>query len=875
MKSIKNFFKKIYHYYKKNKLKFFLYLSAFGFASLLLMFLLIMIIFGSNLPDYKKLSEYRPSVTTRFYADDGSLLVEYALEKRIYVDINEVPKSLIDAFVAAEDKNFWSHSGIDYIGILRAVFVNIKSKLTGGGRMIGASTITQQVAKNFFLSPERTIVRKIKEAILATRMEGDFSKEHILTLYLNQIYLGMRSYGVAAAAQNYFNKSLKELTLGEAAFLAGLPKAPNNYNPARFPERAKIRRDYVLGRMLEDKHITEDEYNKAKEENIVVSEYFLNNQKNYSEYFAEEVRQKIIDQYGNDAIYSGGLFVRTSADPKYQKWATDALKKGILNYDKSKGWRGPAGKIKINKDGSAEIIQQYEEDDSAKVEDFNTDEVNDNSKKTKNLTFDSWKAALKVIELSPGALSTWKKAFVLKVDSDNAVIGLLDKDKTINGNIPLSEMKWARENLPKKQLLGAKITSANQVLNVGDVVFVENLGGNNYALKQIPDLDGGIVAIDPHTGRILALVGGFSFDKSKFNRVTQGFRQPGSTIKPFIYLTALEKGYTPSSVIMDAPVVMEQADGEVWKPDNYDNVWKGPVTLRRALEKSRNNPAIRTAQNVGIYNVINTAKKFGVYNDNLEELNLSLALGSGATNLLRMTTAFAQIVNGGKQIKPTFVDRIQNRDGDTVFARDERECTGCRVLNWEDGLMPPVLPDNRKRLASSMSTFQISTILEGVVKRGTGRRAKVWGKTIGGKTGTSNEYKDAWFVGFSPDLAVGVYLGFDTPRTLGSSGAGGAVAAPIFQDFMSKALADKPDQSFRSPDGINFVRVNLETGLPANFSDDENNVILEAFKPGYEDKLKENEETFSDYYNKNNDDYKNTDNYDEPSSDDADVGGFY
>ena len=816
---------------KKSKLEIF-FMSLF-FLSLMCLFLFIFVFmkYGVNLPDYNQLAEYKPPVTSRFYAGDGTLLTEYATEQRVFVPLKEVPPNLINAFIAAEDKNFWTHSGIDIVGIFRAFLTNIKNKVMGGGRrMVGASTITQQVAKNFFLSSEQSITRKIKEIILALKMERAFSKRHILTLYFNQIFLGFRSYGVAAAALNYFNKSLDELTLAECAFLAGLPKAPSTYNPITNKDKAIIRRNYVLDRMAEDGYITKEEAENAKQEDIVVNESFISKQQRYSLYFSEEVRKLLSDIYGEEQLYSGGLAVRTTINPKYQEVATRVLRKSLIDFDRKHGWRGAEKNIDLN--------------DKAWLEDANI--VKQIEKNNKEL----WQVLLS----REGAISGmeddgWKKAIVIDVAKDNAEIGLSNGNK---GIIPLSDVLWAKSVVDGKKS-DVAISSVAQVLKVGDIIFVKLSDEKNkiYSLQQVPELNGSMVVLDPHTGRVFAMVGGFSYSRSKFNRATQAYRQPGSTIKPFVYLTALETGnYTPSSVILDAPVVLEKSDGELWRPENYDNAFAGEITFRRALEKSKNNPTIRIAKDVGVRNFIKTALKFGVYKK-VSDPNLSMALGSGDTTLIDLTSAFAQLINGGKNLNTIVVDRVQDRNGKTVYNSYKNVCENCANLQWKEDLLPPDIEDNREQLADPVSVYQIVHILQGVVERGSGWKARIPGKTIGGKTGTSNDQKDVWFIGGTPDLVAGVFLGYDQPKSLGNYAAGGSLAAPIFKEFMQVVLKDKKDVAFRVPEGVSFVRVNRETGKPATVMDNNFNVILEAFREGTENTILNGASGASDVFDGN------------------------
>ncbi len=760
--------------------------------------------FGRGLPDYKQLADYNPPTVTRVHAGDGLLIAEYAVEQRVFVPITAMQKRVINAFLSAEDKNFYSHPGIDFLGAVRAMVNNLANMGTQR-RLKGASTITQQVAKNFLLTNEVSLERKIKEAILAFRIERAFTKDRILELYLNEIYLGLGSYGVAAAALNYFNKSLGELSIAEAAYLAALPKAPNNYHPFRYPETARSRRDWVIDRMLDDGHVTLGEALEAKVKPLQVRRR-EDTKFARAEYFLEEVRRIILERYGYKGLYESGFSVRTSVDPRLQGIADAILGKGLRVYDRRHGWRGPTTNINPG---------------------------------------DNWARQVAAVPLPPGLMG-WEHAVVLAVSDKNVDIGF---PGGALGVIPLAELKWAREAL-KKGKLGQPVRRAGEVLAIGDVIAVENVTSstpksedekplsyppNTYALRQIPEIDGGIVALDPHTGRVLAMSGGYDFSISEFNRVTQAKRQPGSAFKPFVYLAALEQGFTPSTLVLDAPFVIDQGPGlGKWKPANYTKKFYGPSPMRLGIEKSRNLMTVRLAQTIGMEKVVDAAGRFGVM-DNMPA-QLAMALGAGETTLLDLTTAYAQLVNGGRRIIPSFIDRIQDRNGHTIYRHDGRPCEGCATAFWNADLAVPKLPDNRDQVVNPASAYQVVSMLQGVVERGTGRRIKAVGKPLAGKTGTTNKSFDTWFVGFSPDLAVGIYVGFDQPKTLGRE-TGSSVAAPMFRDFMSQALDGKPGIPFRVPTGIRLVRVNAVTGLPAAPGD--KRVILEAFKPGTEPLLRE------------------------------------
>ena len=749
--------------------------------------------YSQSLPDYSQLQDYEPAVMTRVHAADGSLLAEYARERRLYIPVQAVPKLVINAFVAAEDKNFYEHGGIDFSGIARAAVLYIQ-QYGSGRRPQGASTITQQVAKNFLLTNEVSFSRKIKEALLAMKIERAFSKERILELYLNEIYLGMGAYGVAAASLLYFDKSVHELSVAEAAYLAALPKAPNNYHPFRQRERALERRNYVIDRMAEDHYISAQEADKAKKEPLKITLRPTGAHIFAAEYFAEEVRRYIYDNFTEKKLYEGGLSVRTTLDPKMQVLARKVLVDGFVNFDEQQGYRGAIQKLDPAGDWGIKLAD--------------------------------------VKALSD--IGPWRLAIVLEADDASARIGLqparepggvLSKQRE-TGTIALEGAKWAKPTSGPTR--GKAPTKVSQVLAAGDVVYVEPLAGKEgqFRLRQVPEVSGAIVAMDPQTGRVLAMAGGFSYDQSQFNRATQALRQPGSSFKPFVYAAALDNGYTPSTVVLDAPIEIDTGTG-IWAPENYTKKYYGPSTLRFGIEQSRNVMTVRLAQDVGMPLIGEYARRFGVY-DSLPPY-LSFALGAGETTLLRMVGAYAMFDNGGRKIQPTLIDRIQDRYGHTIYKHDSRECRSCEAEKWENQ-NEPTLIDKRERVLDPMTTYQITSMMEGVVQRGTATVVKEVGKPIAGKTGTTNDEKDAWFIGFSPDLVVGVYLGYDKPRHLGRGATGGVLAAPIVRDFMKVALADKPAVPFRVPPGIKLIRVDPKSGMRAGPGDQR--VILEAFKPG-------------------------------------------
>ncbi len=753
---------------------------------------------SKDLPDYKQLALYEPPVMTRIHAADGSLLAEYAEQRRLFVPVNQIPKQLIQAFISAEDKTFYRHGGLDWQGIAAAGLRYAQVTLTGKGQIVGASTITQQVAKNFLLSNEKSIARKLKEALLVQRIEQAFGKDQILELYLNEIFRGLNSYGVAAAATNYFGKPLSELTLEQSAYLAALPKGPNNYHPFKQTERAIERRNWVLGQMFENGYIAEAEMKAAQAKPLGVDPRPLGAQLFAAESFAEEVRRELIALYGKDKLEKGGLSVRTTLDPKLQIFARQALARGLIAFDRKRGYRGPLSKIELP---------------------------------------DDWGAAIGKIAVPPD-VAPWRLAVVLEAGAEQAKVGLQPKTLASGelaagretASVPLALVKWARAYVDGSKL-GPEIEAVGEVLAPGDVIYVApSKDAALWHLVQMPDVEGALVAMDPHTGRVLSLVGGFSYGKSQFNRAVQAMRQPGSSFKPIVYAAALDNGYTPASVILDAPVEFNQPNGRVWKPKNYQNEFFGPSTLRRGVELSRNVMTVRLAADLGMTRIADLAERLGIY-DHMPRY-LAMALGAGETTLLRMTTAYSIIANGGKKVEATLIDRVQDRYGRTIFRHDKRDCSACKADTFSAGDVEPELLDVREQVMNPYTAYQITSMMEGVVERGTGQKLKIVGKPVAGKTGTSNDEKDAWFIGFSPDLTVGVYVGFDTPTPMGRRRTGGELAAPIVADFMRLALRGKPGTPFRVPRGIELMPIDAKTGQRGIFG--EAGVILEAFKPGEE-----------------------------------------
>jgi len=723
--------------------------------------------FSNNLPDYKFLKSYKPSVSSKVYSGDGELVDDFSTEKRIFVPYKAIPKKVINAFLSAEDKNFFSHPGVDAKGVLRAIINNI-SNIIASKRLEGASTITQQVAKNFLLTNEVSLNRKLKEAILAFRIERALTKERILELYLNQIYLGEGTYGVASASLEYFDKPINELNYEEAALLAALPKAPSKYNPYKNIELAKFRRNLVLQNLYENKHINQNDYNK-----FINNKIFLKKRKKIfledTRYYVEDIRKDIINKLGFDKVYKQGLNIKTPINLSLQKIATQALRDGLVTYDKRRGWRGP-------------II---------------------NKKKFKN-----WNKDLEKFSLERSI--NWKLAIIRKLNQFSAEIETENKTK---GFIKYENISWTKKEI-------------NELFQVGDVIYVENIGTNNFALRQLPKVNGGIVVMDPYSGRVVALSGGFSFKKSEFNRATQALRQPGSAFKPFIYALALENGYTPSTLILDAPLVLEQgSDLKMWKPENYGKKFYGPSTLRMGLEKSRNLMTVRIAQDLGLDKIVNFTKQLGIY-ENPSKL-LSISLGSAETTLLKLTSAYCSFVNGGKLINPIMIDRIQDSEGNTIFNNETRKCLNCRQISFLSNEYPKI-KDNFPQIFSPETAYQMTSILEGVVLRGTGKKLKDLKLDIAGKTGTTNGNTDTWFVGFTSKLVIGVYVGSDNPKPLGRYETGAKTALPIFKQFVKKAIKKEEAKPFKVAENILMMVIDPLTGQKAQFAS--KTTIIESYK---------------------------------------------
>ena len=729
--------------------------------------------FSVGLPDYKKLSNYQPPISSRVYSKDSKLIAEYALEKRLFIPFESIPKKVINSFLSAEDKNFFSHPGIDAKGILRAIIKNINN-ISQNKRLEGASTITQQVAKNFLLTNEVSFKRKIKEAILAFRIERAYTKERILELYLNQIYLGQGTYGIAAASLEYFDKSIKELNYSEAALLAALPKAPSKYNPYKYPKVSKFRRNLVLENLEQNNFISKKKLNELK-----ASELKLKRKRieivNEANSYTEEVRRIVKDIYGFEKLYSQGLSISTPLNINYQIQALKSLRKGIEDYDRRQGWRGPITNKFKNKNWQKKILQN---------------------------------------KLDPTL--NWHLAEITSFENNNVRFEIIDKkkDKT-KGILTYQNIKWS---IPKNK-------SLQDIHKIGDIIFVKK-NNNFWLLKQYPKVNGGIVALDPFTGEVLALVGGFNFKVSEFNRVTQAKRQPGSAFKPIVYAAALEKGFAPNSIILDAPFVESQGVGlKNWKPENYGKKFYGPSTFRKGIEYSRNLMTVRIAKILGLEEILNLSKKLNIYEE-IPEL-LSVSLGAAETTLMNLTSAYAPFVNGGKKIEPKLISRIQDRRGRTIFQNQNRKCIGCdKFINEE--IVLPKIENSNEQVISEESAYQMTSILQGAVKRGTAKKLRSLKVPLAGKTGTTNDNYDAWFIGFSSDLIIGVYIGYDQPKTLGKFETGSKAALPVFKDFVEKALYKEDFKEFHIPENIYLTSLNYDTGLKSSAG--EKNVIIEALK---------------------------------------------
>ncbi len=750
--------------------KFFKKLIILGLLSSILFIVAIISIlwtYSNKLPDYKYLKSYKPPVSSKLYSGNGVLVSDFSSEKRIFVPYSAISQTVINSFLSAEDKNFFNHPGVDAKGVIRAIKNNIFN-IIYSKRLEGASTITQQVAKNFLLSNEISIDRKIKEAILAFRIERVLSKKRILELYLNQIYLGEGSYGIASASLRYFDKPISELNYGEAALLAALPKAPSKYNPYKNLELAKFRRNLVLKNLFDNGFIDKTKYSE-----LSLSEIYLKKRKRIyledSRYYVEDVRKKVIDTYGFDKVYKQGFNIKTPLDLKLQKIATQSLRMGLEEFDKRKGWRGALT----------------------------------NKKKHKN-----WKKELSNFNLEKSL--EWELAIVKRIDKFETVIQTKDNK---NGVINFNDIDWTRKNF-------------KQLFKKDDIIYVKKISEGNYSLKQLPNVNGGIVVMDPYSGRVLALSGGFSFKKSEFNRASQAKRQPGSAFKPFIYALALENNFLPNTLVLDAPIVLNQGnDLKMWKPENYGKKFYGPSTLRTGIEKSRNLMTVRIAQELGIDKIVNFSKKLNIY-ENTDEL-MSVSLGSAETTLLKITSAYCSFLNGGKLVNPILIDRIQDSEGKTIFNNEKRYCENCDLISYE-GNSNPIIKNKYKQIFSPQTAYQITSMLKGVIERGTGKGLKNLKLELAGKTGTTNKNTDTWFIGFTSNLVIGVYIGYDNPRSLGKFETGSKTAMPVFKDFIKKTANSYNARPFKVADNIKMMVVDAKTGKKANLKS--KNTIIESFK---------------------------------------------
>ena len=735
---------------------------------LLIIVLIVLWTFSNSIPDYRFLKNYKPPVSSKMYSGKGDLVADFSKEKRIFVPFEAIPNNVINSFLSAEDKNFFSHPGVDAKGLIRA-FINNIDNILNSKRLEGASTITQQVAKNFLLTNEVSINRKIKEAILAFRIERALSKERILELYLNQIYLGSGAYGVAAASLEYFDKSIKELNYNEAALLAALPKAPSKYNPYKNKDLAKFRRNLVLNNLYENNILDKEKYLEFEDKPIELKKkkrVFLED----SQYYIEDVRKSIIDQLTYEKVYNQGYNINTPINLEFQKIVTESLRNGLIAYDRRKGWRGPLKNIEYSKNWIDKIEKNFR------------------------------------LEKSIG----WQIAIVQKINQFNTII---ETEDNLKGVIEYKEISWTKKDF-------------KDLFKKGDVIYVKKINKNFFSLQQLPKINGGTVVMDPFTGRVLALSGGFSFKNSEFNRASQALRQPGSAFKPFVYALALENKYTPSSLVLDAPLVLDQGiDLKKWKPENYGKKFYGPSTLRIGLEKSRNLMTVRIAQNLGIEKITNFSKEMGIYNEP-EEL-LSISLGSAETTLLNLTSAYCSFVNGGKLIKPILIDRIQDGEGNTIINNENRKCSDCDKISYTSNEFPQI-EDNYKQVLSPQTAYQVTSLLQGAVERGTGKKLKKLGLNLAGKTGTTNDNADAWFIGFTSNLVIGVYVGMDNPQPLGKFETGSKSALPIFEEFVKKAIKKSDAKPFKVPKDITLMVIDPNTGNKAKFSS--KNTIIESYK---------------------------------------------
>jgi penicillin-binding protein 1A len=849
----------------KSAFKIFIYLSA----CVAIIAALILFLFLSEVPDYKKLVDYQPIQMSRLYSSDGYLIDEYAKEKRLYVPLSSIPKHVIDAFLSAEDSNFYNHHGIDPVPILRAIYQNI-FRVSQGKNIIGASTITQQVVKNILLTKERTLSRKIKEAILAIQISKVMSKDKILELYLNEIYLGYRSYGVAAAAINYFGKSLNQLTIDEAAFLATLPKAPTSLDPRKNYSKVLTRRNWVLSRMEQDGAISKVEYETSIIKPILVVDFVEQNTVQAGA-FSEEIRKQSEEILGSNKIFTDGLFIQGTLDSYFQNSARESLQWGLQKYDTRRGYRGPYKKISLTEETdtvieNADLITDTSINNDS-ISDFinslnEQNEINEITDKfdDKSEPKEIWAEQLKELK-KPNEMKwqDWHFAVVLETEIQETVIGLEDETK---GIIRTKDIAWARsvirtedlENGGYKDEWSEEISDSSQVFEPGDVIIVQKSKNypDRYYLRQIPEINGAMVVMNVHDGRVLAMVGGYNDSKTEFNRATQAYRQPGSIVKPFTYLAALEKNFMPNNIIVDDEVRMKKEDGTSWIPKNYSGKFYGPTTMRIGLEKSRNVVTVRLAEMIGLDRIASLMERLDVVDNPAK--NFSMVLGASESNLLKITSGYAMIANGGKKITPQFIEKIQDKNGNNIFKMDDYECNSCNYEPYSNDLdiNIPNFEKPFEQIIDERSSYQMISLLEGVVKRGTGWRAKSLGKPIGGKTGTTNDSYDAWFIGFSSDIVVGVWVGYDSPRSLGDHETGSSVTLPIFVDAMKKMLNDENARAFKIPENIKFAKIDRLTGQKPTHNTNKQDIIFESFKSENYEKFQNSNETYNGESTKNN-----------------------
>lgn len=758
----------------------------------------ILWMYARDLPDHEQLASYEPATISRVYSAEGRVMDEFAHERRMFTPIEDIPDLVKQAFISAEDKHFYSHKGYDPLGMAKAIL-----DAAQGASLRGASTITQQVMKNFLLSGDRSGERKIKELILATRLENTLEKDEILELYLNEIFLGQNSYGVTAAAQTYFNKPLDDLRPEEAAYLAALPKAPSKYHPVRQKDRAIARRNFVLKELAENGYITEEEAKTGRASELLTVQggdiASARSTRPPRDYFTDEIRRQLSGTFGEEEFFGGGLAIRATMDPALQTEAAKSLRAGLEKYDRGLGlYRGPSATL------DPALLSGEE----------------------------NWRQALANAEI-PRDIEGWHAAVVLEMGEDAARIGIEGVEEDENGHfLTLEDLKW--RPILENGKRGKKAKTPADLLSVGDVILVRAVTKDDqfdhWSLRQVPEIQGGFMAMDTNTGRVLAMQGGFSYQYSVFNRTTQATRQPGSSFKPFVYASALDSGYSPTTIIIDAPIEVQTPQG-LWRPKNASHKFYGPAPLRMGIERSRNLMTIRLAQDVGMDVIADYAEKFGVYDDMREFLANSL--GAQETTLFKMVAAYAMFANGGERVDPTLVDRVQNRWGETVYRHDQRVCDGCRMASLEPGQSPAIL-SNRERVMDDVTAYQLTSMMRGVVERGTASRTVRLGVPVAGKTGTTNDAKDVWFIGFTPNIVAGCYMGHDRPRSLGRGASGGGMCGPVFANFMKKAISLYGSSDFKIPEDTVFVKFDRFSGarLPSDARGDY--VVAELFRRGEE-----------------------------------------